>query len=106
MAQISPMGKGDTLPAWTITVQKTDGSFENLTGATLSLIIHNPATGADRTGAGTWVIVNGANGVAQYQWVAADTNTVGKFELKVLITPSGGGQKTVIERTILEIQGD
>jgi hypothetical protein len=62
----------------------------NLTGATLTLIIHNTQTNTDATGAGSWTITNAAGGLATYAWAAADSATSGTYLLYIKATYSGG----------------
>jgi hypothetical protein len=88
---ISPWSCGATLPVWQATFTDDSGNALNLTGATLSLIIHNTQTQEDVAGAGTWTITNATSGQATYAWAAADSAEPGIYSLSVRITFSGGG---------------
>jgi hypothetical protein len=81
---------GATLPVMALTLTDDTGAAINLTGATLSLIIHNTQTQEDVAGAGTWAITNAAAGQATYTWASGDTATAGSFLLYVKATYSGG----------------
>ena len=87
---ISPFYVSQTLPIMALTLTDDTGAAINLTGATLSLTIHNTQTQEDVAGAGTWAITNATAGQATYTWASADTQTAGQFMLYVRITYSGG----------------
>ncbi|MBF6588918.1 MAG: hypothetical protein IVW57_00120 [Ktedonobacterales bacterium] len=88
---ISPWQVGQTLPVWTPTWTYDNGSPVNLTGATLSLLIVNVTTGVVLAGAGTFTVVNGSLGQAQYAWATADCAEPGQYVLIAKATFAGGG---------------
>ena len=87
---ISPFYVSQTLPILALTLTDDTGAAINLTGATLSLTIHNTQTGQDTAGAGTWDITSPTTGQATYAWAASDTEVAGQFTLYVKVAYSGG----------------
>lgn len=71
---------GNRLPALTITCTYSDGTIQDLTGATVTFamrydngLIKVPDTAA-------LVVGPAVNGVLQYQWAAGDVDTAGDFQ--------------------------
>ena len=82
------MYQGQTGKAWGPTLTYDNGNAVSLAGllnTAFTLFIHDTkAPGSpDRTGAGTFTIVNAATGLISYKWNAADTSVVGSFLLFV-----------------------
>ncbi len=86
---ISPWWTGQTSPAWAGTVQDDQGNAVNLNGATLALIVHNPATGVDVLGAGAFTITDATAGQFTYQWATSDSAVAAEFALVLKITIAG-----------------
>lgn len=89
---VSPMFVGQLMDPFQPTLYKSDGTPRDLTGingTNISLIITDQKTGAQRTGAGTWTIVDTQNGIVSYQWATADTATAGSYSLQVIVTFAG-----------------
>lgn len=87
---ISPMLRGATGPPLQFAIQDDNLSPLNITGATMNpLIIKNVLTNVEQVGAGTWSIYNGTAGIAQYILNAADTATVGTYNLYISFSLSG-----------------
>lgn len=87
---VSPFYCGQTLPVMSLTLTDDTGAAINLTGAALSLIIHNTQTQEDVAGAGTWDITNATAGQATYTWASADSSVAGNFTLYIKATYAGG----------------
>lgn len=88
---LSPWYVGQTLPIASLTFQDDGGNALNLTGGTLSVIIHSVSGAAsDTAGAGTFNTTNAALGQATYTWAAADVATAGTYTLIFKVTYSGG----------------
>ena len=87
---LSPWQCGATLPVMPFQFQGDSGVATNLTGATLSLTIHNTQTGADVAGVGTWTITNATAGQATYTFAAADSEVAGLYDLYIIATYSAG----------------
>ena len=93
------MKQNDTWPplgdATTPVILKDDtGAAINLTGATVKLFIRK----ADGTGtplSRSMTIVNAAAGTVRYDWIAADTATVGDWNFEFQITFGDGKIATV-----------
>lgn len=87
------MRQNDTIPLPMIVYDATDdpvqASAVNLTGATIKFIMRD--TGGtvvvEQTLGGT-ELVDVANGSIRYEWVAADTDTVGDFHVEIQVTDS------------------
>ncbi len=94
MDDYTPRYSGDTFNPLQITLQDNEGTAYNLTGLNTStaftLELINMSSGIVTTGAGTWTIINAAQGVVQYQWVAGDVALAGMYRIKVVITFTGG----------------
>src|SRR5712691_3565229 len=78
-----PLVVGDQ-PTDQWTMQTTSGGtapIDGLSGTNFSLVMHNTikATG-DMIGAGTFSIINTAQGIIQYAWDSTDTATAGTFQ--------------------------
>lgn len=88
MATIT-MYQNDTLPAYTRTCLDQNGAVINLTGATIVLkfiALSGSLSGTVTNGAGSVTVTNATAGQISYAWVAADTATVGTYQLWVYIT--------------------
>ena len=89
------MYQGQTGKPWTPTLTLDNGNPAPLTGLSASaftLIIHD-ARGLnvpDRTGQGTFSIVNAAAGQISYKWNVADTSIIGTFQLFVQYIDTDG----------------
>jgi hypothetical protein len=87
------MRQGDTRPALVRNIVEDDGRAVNLTG--FSAFVHyvrddggQPAAGAPVT-TRTATVTNAAQGEVTYNWVAADTATVGDFLVEVEVRDAG-----------------
>jgi hypothetical protein len=77
------LGKGDLLPVLTATLQNSDGTPIDLTGATVALVIKNVL---DVETVREADIVSATLGNVRYEWVAGDTATAGDFRCRWRIT--------------------
>ena len=84
----SPIFVGDTGALFSPSFQHKDGSAVNLAGATLSLKMQD-TLGDLKTGVGTWTIDDPTNGLAHYNYAAADVSQAGTWTLYVTITIGG-----------------
>lgn len=84
----SPIAVGDTGAIIAGVFQHKDGSAVNLIGATLTLKMQNQY-GDLKIGSGSWTIDDPVNGLAHYNYAAADVNQAATWTLYVTIT--GGG---------------
>jgi hypothetical protein len=89
----------DTRPAWTVQLKDDlDGTPSNINLTTAAgvrfLMRSQTAPGALKVN-GTCAITNASTGTISYTFVAADTDTVGAFNVEVEITWSDGGVQTV-----------
>lgn len=97
----SPIYCGDTGAPFDPVFLRKDGSAEDLTGATITMIMED-AEGNSKTAAGTWTITNAANGQASYSYASTDVNTAGNWTLYITITV--GGKPLTADTKNLEIK--
>lgn len=108
MAGISPMHQGDTYPPALFTFVDDNGNYVPLpSGTTFTLVIYNPKTNVVTNGAGSWTPTNLSQGMATYQWNAADTAIDGTFKLYVKFqTPTAQtGSTDEIQWVVLPLVG-
>lgn len=77
--------QNDTSPAMLATLQDANGNAINLTGASVRFHMRsigggNPVVDAAAT------VVTAASGIVRYNWVAADTDTVGTYQAEFEVT--------------------
>jgi hypothetical protein len=98
---ITPWYRGDTLPAWPISLTTDSGSINvtSLSSSNFSMLIHNSDTGVETTGTGSFTNLTAASGSTPasilYQPSSADVATLGNYILFVVITWPGGGIETL-----------
>jgi len=81
--------RNDRLPVLRATLKNPDGSAVNLAGTSQRFLMRLPgATAAKVTGVPT--VVDASNGIVQYAWAAADTDTAGTFQAEIEVTFAGG----------------
>lgn len=81
---ISPMYVGQTGPPASFTIMTDNNTPFDLTNCTmLPPLIRNTQTNVERSGSGTWSIINASAGVAEYTWTASDTATISENVLYV-----------------------
>ena len=95
--------KGGLRPAQAITWQREDGSAEDLTGATVTGVLRNRATGATAAIAGALTLTDGAAGAFRWDMAAADVADAGSFDVQFTATFGAGlsPARTFVERWIV-----
>lgn len=96
----SPIKVGDTGAIFAPVFQRKDGSYVNLTGATISAKAVMGAT-VKTWNTASWVIDNAVGGLAHYPYQAADVNTAGAWMIYTVVTI--GGLPIHADTKILEI---
>lgn len=86
---------GDTAPPLAITCQFSDGSIQDLTGATVTFSLRSAAGATIITG-GACTILTPTAGTVEYIWGANDTTTagVGDFQGEFHATLASGKKET------------
>jgi|SRR5271157_1630789 len=88
---LQQMVYGDLLPIIQATLQNSDGSVVNLTGASVVFLLTQAGQTLIQKPA---AIVNAAQGTVSYTWTAGDTNQVGLCQASFLVTFTGGSTQT------------
>jgi hypothetical protein len=83
--------RGDTGPALRKFLEFSDGTAQDLSGATIR-VIYQDADGvaAPVVGTGAKTVIDAAAGEMQYEFVAADTATARLVNYEIEVTTSGG----------------
>lgn len=84
---VSPWPLGQLAPL--LATFATDSSILDVTTATFALFLRERSSGIVTTGAGSWVVTDGSNGVATYSWAAQDVATAGTFDIRAVATIAG-----------------
>lgn len=84
------MKKGDRLPLLRSTLTQSDNVTPiNLTAATVTFTMRHRLTGVVKIAAGAVTIIDAVNGVVQYGWGAADTDTEGAYDAEFTVSIGG-----------------
>jgi len=86
---ISPMQVGNLYPPLIPQILDDDDQPIVLDSVTFHLVLRDRLTGTEKTGQGTFIITNVTDGIFQYSWAAADTNTAGEYDILVTVTKDG-----------------
>jgi hypothetical protein len=78
--------KGSRHTAQQITWTRTDGTAENLTGATVTGTLYNQTTGVSRAITGTLTLVTAASGIFLWTYSALDVGTAGDYAVQFTAT--------------------
>ncbi len=82
--------RGDTSP----TLQYELSPTPNLTGATVVLNMKTTSGTATITRAAVDVVGDATDGIVEYEWISADTDTVGVYNAEFEVTYSNGKIET------------
>ena len=85
--------QNDTGPAMLATLQDASGNAINLVGASVrfhmrSVMGGNPVVDAAAT------VVTAASGIVRYNWLSADTNTIGSYQAEFEVTYADASVET------------
>ena len=96
--------EGGVRPAQALTWKREDGSAEDLTGATLTGVIRNRATGETRAIAGALTVADGPAGAFRWDYAAADVAEAGRFDVQFTAAFTAGlsPARTFVEQWTVE----
>lgn len=86
--------QSDTAPAIRYTVLDENDIPIDLTGATIAFYMQEISNGVEKINGGAAVVIDGPNGVVEYQWVAGDTSEANMYLAEFVITFPGGLTRT------------
>lgn len=89
-AELFYIKQGDTLPLFRTTLKDAAGVGVNLTGSTVKLTLTNIETKALKITEASVSLIDAANGIVEYTWLTADTDTAGTFSAEFEVTTGGG----------------
>ena len=85
--------QNDTVPSIRAELQNGNGDAVDLIDATVQF--HMRAIGANQTTVdAAAVVVSAASGIVQYNWIAADTDTIGSYQAEFEVTYPDGTIET------------
>lgn len=92
--------RGGIRPSQSVTWKRESGEAEDLTGATITGVIRNRATGATRAIAGTLALTDASAGGLRWDMAAADVAESGSFDVQFTATFAAGlsPARTFVER--------
>jgi hypothetical protein len=95
--------QNDTGPAMLATLQDASGNAINLVGASVrfhmrSVMGGNPVVDAAAT------VVTAASGIVRYNWVSADTNTIGTYQAEFEVTYADASIETFPNDSYIPVQ--
>lgn len=85
--------QNDTVPSIRAELQNGSGDAIDLIDATVRFHMRAIGSSQSKVNAAASVI-NAAGGVVQYNWIAADTNTIGAYQAEFQVTYSNGTIET------------
>ena len=91
----------DTSPSITATLRDAEGTLIDLTGASVNFHMYD-ADGTVKVDAAAVVADN--DGVVRYDWIAADTDTVGVFYAEFEVTYADGTVETFPNTTNIKVK--
>jgi hypothetical protein len=85
----------DTRPYWPVSLEFDDGSFPDITSATISMLCRNAgdSTLKFKDSATVW-ITDGANGELEWRPTADQVDTAGRFDIEWEVVFPDGTQQT------------
>lgn len=86
--------QNDTAPSIRATLKDSDNTVINLTGATVRFHMRTIGGTTAKVDSAATVVSPATSGVVQYDWVAADTDTVGTYQAEFEVTYSDGTIET------------
>ena len=85
--------QNDTSPSMLATLQDANGDAVNITGASIRL--HMRAIGSNQTTVdAAATIVTAESGIVRYDWIAADTDTIGSYQAEFEVTYADASVET------------
>lgn len=85
--------QNDTVPSLRAALENGSGDAVDLTGATCQFHLREIGSTTVTTDSAAQIVTE-ATGIVQYNWVAADTDTVGSYQAEFEVTYSDGTIET------------
>jgi len=95
--------QNDTVPSLRATLKNGSGSAIDLTNATVRFHMRSLAGTSAKVDASA-AIVTANTGIVQYNWVGADTNTIGSYQGEFEVTYQDGTIETFPNNNYLHIE--
>lgn len=95
--------QNDTAPSIRATLENGNGDPINLTGATVRF--HMRVLGANNTKVdAAATVISASAGIVQYNWIAADTNTIGTYTAEFEVTYADNTVETFPNNTYIRVE--
>ena len=78
--------QNDTSPSIRATLKDGDGTVINLTDASVRFHMRTVGGTSTKTDSAASIVSPATSGIVQYDWVAADTDTVGSYQAEFEVT--------------------
>jgi hypothetical protein len=85
--------QNDTVPSLRATLLNGNGGVIDLISATVRFHMRAVGSNTSKVNAAA-VVVTAASGIVQYNWIAADTNTIGSYQAEFQVTYADGTIET------------
>lgn len=84
--------QGDTKPDLVVRLQRGNGTYPDLIGATVTFVMKDWIGGERKVERLSQI--NDEEHLARHQWIAADTDTPGRYNGEFVVTYNSGGEET------------
>lgn len=86
--------QNDTAPSIRATLKDGDDAVIDLTDATVRFHMRTIGGTTAKIDSAASIVIPATNGIVQYDWTAADTDTIGSFQAEFEVTYSSGRIET------------
>jgi hypothetical protein len=85
---------GDLEPAYRVRLRYSDGSYPDVTGLTPEFWMRDRNDATDTPIGGNCVVVDGTNGIIEYQWASGNTAVAGDYVGEFIVDFGGAREAT------------